>query len=75
MSAVKVRRILVVDDEEFCLSTIKLLLKLASVCIDTQVDFCLNGQEALEKVQQASELGLGYKLILTDFSMPIMDGI
>lgn len=42
------KRILVVDDEEFCISTMKMMLKMAGVDTSNQVDFCISGQEALE---------------------------
>jgi CheY-like chemotaxis protein len=42
---------------------------------EKRCDFCINGQEAYERVILAYERGLSYKLILTDFSMPILDGI
>ena len=51
------------------------MLKFAGVDIDSQVDFCISGQEALECVRLATQNNLAYKLILTDFNMPIMDGI
>ena len=63
------------DDEEFCISTMKLLLKLSGITNEAQVDYCINGQEAVDMVEQASSHGLTYKLILTDFSMPVMAGI
>ena len=63
------------DDEEFCISTMKLLLTLTGIKNEAQVDYCINGSEAVDKVEQASSLGLCYRLILTDFSMPVMDGI
>ena len=63
-------RILVVDDEEFCLCTVKYLLIKLGVNVDASVDFCLNGQEALHTVEDAMGLGVSYALILTDFSMP-----
>lgn len=69
------KRILVADDEEFCIATMKILLKKAGVDIDYQVDYCLSGQEALDAVIESYSLGLSYKLILTDFRMPFMDGI
>lgn len=69
------RRILVVDDEEFCISTLKIMLKMAGIDLTTQVDFCITGEEAVEHVVKASRHGLRYRLILTDFNMPIMDGI
>ena len=75
VKAVVDKRILVVDDEEFCISTMRLLLQLSGVRDDAQVDYCITGQEALDKVRQALDLGIGYKLIFTDFNMPVMDGI
>ena len=75
LNTVKDSRVLVVDDEEFCISTVQLLLRLNGVANPLQVDYCLNGNEAIEKVQELAGLGLTYKLILIDFSMPIMDGI
>ena len=68
-------RILVVDDEEFCLCTVKYLLIKLGVDVDASVDFCLNGQEALHTVEDAMGHGVSYVLILTDFSMPQMDGL
>ena len=68
-------RILVVDDEEFCLCTVKYLLIKLGVDVDASVDFCLNGQEALHTVEDAMGHGVSYVLILTDFSMPKMDGL
>ena len=64
-----------VDDEEFCISTMKALLFNLEIDIDIQVDFCINGLEALNHIKDAYLHGLSYKVILTDFSMPIMDGI
>lgn len=53
----KDKRILVADDEEFCISTMKILLKKAGVDINFQVDYCLSGQEALEAVVESYEHG------------------
>ena len=39
------------------------------------MEFCLSGEEALDSVVKAYSHGLSYKLILTDFRMPFMDGI
>ena len=44
-------RILVVDDEEFCISAIQVLLTQLGINIETQVDFCITGQEAVNKVK------------------------
>lgn len=67
-------RIMVVDDEEFCLESVRVLLQKAGVEM-TKVDFCITGQEALNKVQKEYKNGGSYKLILTDFMMPVMNGI
>ena len=41
-------RILVVDDEEFCLSSMKALLQKAGADVKYQVDFRINGQECFD---------------------------
>lgn len=69
------KRVLVVDDEEFCISTMKILLKMAGLKTDLQVDFCISGSEAYDCVCKALDAGLSYRLILTDFNMPGMDGM
>ena len=43
--------------------------------IDYQVDFCITGLEAIELLKETYDSGLTYKLILTDFNMPVCDGI
>lgn len=69
------RRILVVDDEEFCISSMKAVLYSQGINIEFQVDFCITGKEALAQVKKTYENGMRYSVILTDFSMPVMDGI
>ena len=69
------KRILVVDDEEFCISTMQIMLTMAGLDTENQVDFCISGQEAIDSVTRAYDNGLTYRLILTDFSMPVMDGL
>ena len=66
---------MVVDDEEFCIASMKSMLFSAGIDTDFQVDFCITGKEAVEKLKACIELGITYKAIFTDFSMPIMDGI
>ena len=66
---------LLVDDEEFCLCSLKSMLLLCGFNINDMVDIAFNGQEALNQIKKAYELGITYKLIITDVSMPIMDGI
>jgi CheY-like chemotaxis protein len=51
-----------------------ILFKL-EIDVQNKVDFCMNGQEACELVQQSLSLGMTYKLVFTDFNMPIMDGL
>lgn len=75
MKDVHYKRILVVDDEEFCISTMEALLSLAGLEVNTQVDFAITGEEAINLSKLATQCNLNYKLIFTDFSMPIMDGI
>jgi two-component system sensor histidine kinase/response regulator len=68
-------RILLIDDEEFCISSMRVLLFKLGLDVQNQVDFCMNGQEACELVEYSLSLGMNYKLIFTDFNMPVMDGI
>lgn len=75
MRQVASKRILVVDDEEFCISTMTILLGMSGVSLETQVDLCISGMEAYDHVVKAMEAGLGYKLIFMDFNMPGIDGI
>ena len=39
------------------------------------MDYCIDGLEAVKQVQSAYESNMSYKVILIDFSMPVMDGI
>jgi len=64
-----------VDDEEFCISAMRAILKDQGIDTDFQVDFCIHGKEALETVKKIYGANMRYSLILTDFSMPVMDGI
>ena len=68
-------KVLVVDDEEFCISAMKGMLFKAGLNLEFQVDFCISGLQAFELVKKMYEQGFSYKLILTDFNMPQMDGI
>jgi len=70
----KCNRIMVVDDEEFCISAMKILLQSFGIN-NQQIDFCINGQESVDILKKQMQKGMQYKCILTDFSMPIMDGI
>jgi CheY-like chemotaxis protein len=75
-------RILVIDDEPFNLKAMDILLNLASKDLNFQVDmiknmtdFCSSGKEALEKIESLfRERKTTYGLVITDCSMPVMDG-
>ena len=51
------------------------LLFKAGLNLEFQVDFCIDGLQAFEHVKQMYKNGFSYKVILTDFNMPQMDGI
>ena len=38
------------------------------------VDFCMDGKDAVELIQRNYEAGIEYSLVLTDFQMPGYDG-
>ncbi|HLT23671.1 MAG TPA: response regulator, partial [Ignavibacteria bacterium] len=59
-------KILVVDDEQSIIDTLKLILNHDNY----QVDGCLDGASALKQVKEES-----YDLILLDIKMPRMDGM
>lgn len=63
-----------VDDEEFCLTSIKVLLKKCDADM-SKIEFCITGEEAVKRLKKGYRDGESYKLILTDFMMPIMNGI
>ena len=68
-------RILVVDDEEFCLSSMRAILFSQGIDVDYQVDFCISGKEALDQLILTYENGMSYVMVFTDFNMPVMSGI
>jgi two-component system sensor histidine kinase/response regulator len=69
------KRILLVDDEEFCIATLTTLLQCQNIDTVNLVDICINGIEALNHLVSAYSSGITYSVIFMDFSMPIMDGI
>jgi two-component system sensor histidine kinase/response regulator len=69
------RRILVADDEEFCLSATQAVLKQIGIDVASRVDFCISGSEAVDLIKLAYRNSMDYQLILTDFAMPGMDGL
>ena len=74
-TAFKTNRILVVDDEEFCIASMRVILAKAGIDTEEQVDYCITGTEAVEQVEEAFRSKISYKLIFMDFNMPVMDGI
>lgn len=40
-------RILVTDDEEFCLSSIQAIMRSIGIDVENRVDVCINGKEAI----------------------------
>ena len=68
-------RILVVDDEEFCLTTMKSIMQSSGLDVENKVDFCISGQDAVNTIVESYQMGITYTLIFTDFSMPHMNGI
>ena len=66
---------MVVDDEEFCITAMKAILGSLKIDCQHHVDFCLNGQEAIGKLKHTYDNGMAYKVIFTDFKMPVMNGI
>ena len=43
--------------------------------VDYQVEYCITGKEAIDQLKKTYGYGMSYKLILTDFNMPVMNGI
>ena len=72
----RTKRILVVDDEPYNVLSIQLIMsRLGIKDIGRLVDRAYNGKEALKKVKDSLlNCKHVYGLILTDISMPIMDG-
>ena len=66
---------MITDDESFCLESMKVILDLIGVKINQTVDICINGQDQYQKIIEAYENDISYKIIFTDFNMPIMNGI
>ena len=75
MASSNKNRILVVDDEEFCLGAMKALLQKSGVDVANRVDYCINGLESVKTINDARQYGISYRVIFTDFSMPHLDGI
>ena len=64
-------KVLICDDCPFNIVAIKSLLQQ----FNFYADFCCNGKEALDMIEQRIEKGLPtYQLMMLDFSMPYIDG-
>lgn len=70
------RRILIVDDEPFNILGMEITMKQLKIKgLSKFVDRAYNGLEAFNKVKEGFFSGSHvYGLILTDISMPVMDG-
>mmetsp|Transcript_11866 Transcript_11866/g.18309 ORF Transcript_11866/g.18309 Transcript_11866/m.18309 type:complete len:119 (+) Transcript_11866:2208-2564(+) len=75
------KRILIVDDEAYnCEVLFAIIQSMELENVDNRVDLCMGGAEALEKLQQNltvdenNDFKSKYGAILTDLSMPVVDG-
>ena len=70
------KRILLVDDEPFNVINLQLSIgRLGVKGLAGLVDRAYNGLEAVSKIRDSFERGTHiYGLIITDLSMPVMDG-
>ena len=67
-------KILIVDDDMFGLTTLQTLMK---ITFDLEPKTCMNGQQALQLVQQKIENDKStspFKIIFMDCEMPLMNG-
>ena len=53
----------------------KAILERLGINQEQQIDSCMSGEEAIQAVKDRYKSGGTYKIIFTDFSMPVMDGI
>ena len=70
------KRVMVVDDEPFNVQALVTILRLLGLPNTVQIDTCYNGQEAVNLVKRAIDENevTRYPLILSDCSMPVLDG-
>ena len=76
---IQTKRILILDDEQFNIDALKIILKYkVGIDSDQVCDQAKNGIEALNVIKKDIELNHGkhssYHLILMDCQMPLMDG-
>ena len=75
MKLFKKDRVLVADDEEFCIASMKAILKKSGFDINNRLDICINGREMVDLVRNSYNQGISFKLIFSDFSMPGLNGV
>jgi len=68
-------RILLADDEPFCLESMKVLLEKAGIDVANKVDVCISGERMVDLISSGFSNGINYKVIFTDYSMQGMDGV
>jgi len=70
-SSLRQQNILIVDDNPFNILVAQKLIEDYGLNVKT----ALNGKEAIQRVQEEAEIfGRGFKMILMDLQMPVMDG-
>ena len=74
-----VSKLLLVDDEDFNLKALKVMLEHhVQLCPFTPMEFATNGVEAMQKVMADvaanGNKSTGFKVILMDCEMPVLDG-
>ena len=74
-SIFKKNRILLVDDEEFCLVSMEQMIKKVGINVVQYLDSCITGLEAVNQIKHSFIDNIQYSIIFTDFSMPEMDGL
>ena len=71
-------RILIVDDQNFNIEALKIILTFICKLPDEIIDIAMSGQAAINlikaNVQQNKNRDCNYTLILCDCNMPIIDG-
>ena len=65
---------MIIDDEEFIINTNLQLLQQLGIKTEYHVDSCICGKDAIEQLIDRYSHEFSYKIIFTDYKMPIMDG-
>jgi len=65
----------VVDDEAYNCEVLKaMLFQLKIPSLENRLTICMNGKEGLKSYKEQASKGDPFKVVLTDLSMPVMDG-